>query len=777
MKLLDFYRSRKYFMRLLISFTLLVSVFLIVFCSLLYSYSKNNAMKLQQEATVKVLRQVNYNIDNLYATVTNLTVATFSDRDIAVLLKSDDMDIFELYNRLQKFDYIPNTNLFVDSIVIYNSHNGCYYTSPRTIPVQCDAEPDANLIQQYTSKHAAIPNLKLLPNRVVEKGSERQVLTMFEQEQGSILMVNVKPSWLFDNISAINGLADNMLGEMMIIGSDNEPISLRQNDKQAIDVAQDEAQDGIMKKIQERNDKEGHFVIGSGKHKQMVMYITSQATGWKLMGVQSYDIVFGGLSQIGTFAFLLLFCFIVLSLIASTAIAMKLYKPIGSLIQAVRGMPDSHHESMGSGKDELTFLTMFNQRMLEKMAKLETGKKATGNIAKDYLLRRLLLERKQMSEQEFAEQIRLNGMNVAQQEGAYIVCLLSISETYKGGKPADYYVHRFAVQNIADELASSFAMNESLMLGDDIVALLLSASADEADRLENALPEFIGKLQDVMRGYYHVGLCASVSSVVRHHEGIAQAYEQAELQFEYRMIYGKTAFLTPGRIAVNERSEEVQLDDQTEKRWMECVRGASRKAIEPQLVQMFDRLSTFRHDHLLQSLQYLTAITVNMLKEMNVDKAPSVKAALLTFNRRVLEQETLDDMLVLYTDLFEKIADSRQTATEDKNRVLASALKEAIEKHFADPNLSLQFLAAKLKMSTAHLSKVFKQNESVSVNDYVNKVRIMKAAEQLLNTDMTIAQIMYNVGFVSESYFYKTFKQSIGLTPREFRTKQMLSEE
>lgn len=769
LKLLSFYRSRKYFLRLLISFTLLVSVFLIVFCSLLYSFAKSSTMKLQQESTRKVLRQVNYNIDNLYATVTNLTVSAFSDRDISVLMQSRDMDIFELYNRLQKFDYITNTNLFIDSIIIYNAHNGCYYISPQTVPMQCGGGA-FNPLQQYMSQNHSIPNMSFIPNQVTEGGNTRQVLTMFKQEQGSVLMVNVKPQWLFDNVSAINEAADRMLGEIMIIDSNHSILSLDRDDRTADGIRRD-----IMNGIPSGGEAEGNFILGAGSDQKIVMFITSKATGWKLVGVQSYQIVFGSLTQIGTSSLLLLSSFILLSLLASTVISMQLYKPIGSLIHAIRGVPGSN-EGIG-GRDELTFISLFNQRILEKMAKLESGRKATENFAKDYFLRRLLLEREQMRHEEFSGQVRQHGLKVIEQDGAYMVCLLSVCDTQKGRAPKERHLLKFAVQNIAEEISGTAASVESIQLGDEMVALVLSVSVKEVRRAETELPGLISKAQDVVRSYYKVEVCASLSDAVTGHDQIAQAYEQALLQFEYRLIYGKKAVLTPGLVEVNERNPNTQLDYQTEKKWLEYVRSGSWNKIEDQLVEMFKQLSAFRHDHLLQSLQYLTAITINALKEINTAKALSVKASLLSFNRRVLEQESLDDVFVLYTELFRELKESRQTSSEDKNQILAEALKEAVGKHYADPNLSLQFLASKLKMSTAHLSKVFKQIESVSLGDYIIKVRIMHAIEALQNTDLTITQIMYNAGFVSESYFYKIFKQSIGLTPREFRTKHVLNKD
>ncbi len=193
MKILEFYRTRKYFIRLLLSISLIVAVFLVVFCSVLYYFSKNNAEKLQQESTRKVLSQVNYNIDKLYETVINLTVSTFSDRDISVLMNSQDIDIFQLYNKLKKLDYVTSTNLYVHSIYIYNAYNHCYYISPQSIPVSCEAPISGNLLYAHLQHNPDFPNLKLLRSRIDTDEHSSYLLTMLKQENESVLMVNVKP--------------------------------------------------------------------------------------------------------------------------------------------------------------------------------------------------------------------------------------------------------------------------------------------------------------------------------------------------------------------------------------------------------------------------------------------------------------------------------------------------------------------------------------------------------------------------------------------------------
>lgn len=72
-------------------------------------------------------------------------------------------------------------------------------------------------------------------------------------------------------------------------------------------------------------------------------------------------------------------------------------------------------------------------------------------------------------------------------------------------------------------------------------------------------------------------------------------------------------------------------------------------------------------------------------------------------------------------------------------------------------------------MSTTHFSRVFKQQTGFSPYDYVLMMRLNKAKELLLKTDMYIAEIAYETGFNSEANFVYCFKNIEGISPGKFR--------
>ena len=57
----------------------------------------------------------------------------------------------------------------------------------------------------------------------------------------------------------------------------------------------------------------------------------------------------------------------------------------------------------------------------------------------------------------------------------------------------------------------------------------------------------------------------------------------------------------------------------------------------------------------------------------------------------------------------------------------------------------------------------------MSPNDYIKKIRMETAAELLLTTNMTAAEVAYKVGFEDQYYFSKSFKKYYGLPPSQYR--------
>jgi two-component system response regulator YesN len=97
--------------------------------------------------------------------------------------------------------------------------------------------------------------------------------------------------------------------------------------------------------------------------------------------------------------------------------------------------------------------------------------------------------------------------------------------------------------------------------------------------------------------------------------------------------------------------------------------------------------------------------------------------------------------------------------------------KEYLENHYADPELSLNEVAAQANLSASHFSVVFSQETGQTFKEYLTKIRINKAKELLRMTAIRSADIAYQVGYNDPHYFSSVFKKNTGLSPIEFRSQ------
>ncbi len=88
-----------------------------------------------------------------------------------------------------------------------------------------------------------------------------------------------------------------------------------------------------------------------------------------------------------------------------------------------------------------------------------------------------------------------------------------------------------------------------------------------------------------------------------------------------------------------------------------------------------------------------------------------------------------------------------------------------------DRELSVEELSEMIGLSRVHLYRKIKKLTGMSVSEYANVVKLRLSLELLKNSGKTIAEIAYEVGFSSPSYFTKCFKDQFGVSPSEFAKK------
>jgi signal transduction histidine kinase/ligand-binding sensor domain-containing protein/DNA-binding response OmpR family regulator len=101
------------------------------------------------------------------------------------------------------------------------------------------------------------------------------------------------------------------------------------------------------------------------------------------------------------------------------------------------------------------------------------------------------------------------------------------------------------------------------------------------------------------------------------------------------------------------------------------------------------------------------------------------------------------------------------------NEFTAKAIK-LIEDNLSDTELGIDFLTDNLHMSRAQLYRKFKALSNQTVKEFIRLVRLKNAAILILENKLNISEICYETGFSSHSYFSKCFKETYGVTPKNY---------
>ena len=109
----------------------------------------------------------------------------------------------------------------------------------------------------------------------------------------------------------------------------------------------------------------------------------------------------------------------------------------------------------------------------------------------------------------------------------------------------------------------------------------------------------------------------------------------------------------------------------------------------------------------------------------------------------------------------------REDTLASHRRAVERVITDARER-LCEP-ISLHDMSRVASLSAFHFNRVFHQITGLPPNKFISAMRLDEAKRLLLNTNLSITDICFEVGYNSLSTFTRRFTQRVGLGPREFR--------
>ena len=145
-------------------------------------------------------------------------------------------------------------------------------------------------------------------------------------------------------------------------------------------------------------------------------------------------------------------------------------------------------------------------------------------------------------------------------------------------------------------------------------------------------------------------------------------------------------------------------------------------------------------------------------------------ACTLLYIRRIKRQQR--ETLEKYLALIDNRGERKEEREEKELDPMIRRVMQFVEENISNSDAGVGEMAQAAAVSRSGLQRKLKQAMGITPLDLMREARINRACQLLTQTDKNISDIAYACGFTDPKYFSRSFRQSTGLSPTEYREKE-----
>ena len=142
------------------------------------------------------------------------------------------------------------------------------------------------------------------------------------------------------------------------------------------------------------------------------------------------------------------------------------------------------------------------------------------------------------------------------------------------------------------------------------------------------------------------------------------------------------------------------------------------------------------------------------------------------FNMNVLKShltQLINSRQILFNKYYNGVSENELKNTNSLDKQFITNILDYIHENINNTALNVENLADELLISRSKLYRKIKALTGLTANEFIKKIRLEKAKQFLENSDYSISEISFKVGFSSPSYFTKCYKIQFGILPTDVK--------
>lgn len=462
-----------------------------------------------------------------------------------------------------------------------------------------------------------------------------------------------------------------------------------------------------------------------------------------------------------TFSIFILISLVVIYFVI-TRLLKKNYAPVNSLVKIINVDTGNEFEALKASIQDL----LFRNGMLVEKSEIQAVK-----------LHKLLLEKiiAGTSEEGFLLNGQMGMVDILFEHPCFCIAIFDIEANDLFGSDKQMRakernkLFNISIGNIVSETCAMARITGEFLEISGYNLCVINYNEWDEKTICGVLGQILKKAYDI----FGIKVFYSKSKKAAAIESLTECYRQARELDEYKKILSYKGNVSYDRYEES-LNNKVLFTENDEKLLQNLLEFNNCHLIKDTINALFAGV-TFLNGASFTDIEKFLSKIVNIVREGIDEKSEQLETADKERIKKLLAVENVDrthDNLLLAIDILFNEHQSGNT----KNIMIKEIIKY-VEENYADRNLSVSMISREFHLGTSYIIKIFKENTSMTLLEYIADYRIRKAIELMERTSYSNQEICDMVGFNHIKTFNRTFKKIIGVSPAGYKNAEIKKEE
>ncbi|GGD88376.1 helix-turn-helix domain-containing protein [Paenibacillus nasutitermitis] len=722
------------------AFLAIVSILIFLFFTAMGNYSKQQAVKANEVFAQNILQTLDSLLQYsekmiIKEVLTNERIRLFYDG-------GQWSDPYENYEISQRVRDLSTYLLSIDSIYLYRASDQVVLT-PNTM-IQLDQFADHSFVEYANEAKStrAWSEIRTFREFQGDGSSQKKVVSLWKRiplgtgVQG-LIVANVQISKLEETI---RDLLDSDLNFLAL------------------------------------SDAKGMPILGEVDDSNKVLSeVTSAYTGWTIQSGFKQTNTYGYFASISKAWYAAVLLSVLAGIVWLFLATRKHYRPIQLIESSIRLYTERNLNETSSGErqDEYHFIRKAVDDLVQYSHDYEKKVEESVVFRRKLLFKRIMEDTEPLLAEEWDQEMKRFELTDRISHFAVIVFEIdrydAVFDAYSG---RDQNLLKFVVSAAVGETGQQ--KNTQVWcewMSQKQLGVMIMAEDGQVGG-EDGLQSFCKSIRQWIEQNMPFTVSCGIGSVIDNHQYISRSYLEALEALQYTSIYGCNATISFKEITTPPQGHALQYAEQI-RLTAQAFRAGDNKW-EDQLHDLFAIFisAALRREDAINCINYFIfaldkeckSLPLGLCMIWEQEALPGIRDKVKGF---VKIEEVEKPIAQILRNLTEQFQLQKQKRISHK---LILQIKEYIETHYYNPDLSLVHVSEIFQLHMKSVSRLFKEEFGENFVDYVAKVRLEQAKKYLTeeNSD-SVQEIARKVGYSHAITFIRIFKKSVGTTPGDYR--------